>query len=878
MLQSGHSRQIRQTRARRAAKWLTLGCLGGSLTASGGEPSALVEVPVTLTISGGASLGNYEAGFNWALTRLLKEIRRSGGFTVGKGGLLGSANTSEVHYAPQLNSVTGASAGSINSLLTAIAWCQNAEADAQETLTDNLYWHVWTNIGISDLFPSNMSCEAYRQDMLERHGPSCDARYAQAPELKKLCRERLLARVTCDGASPYRVDGSKLPTDQGGLLTRNGFAPAEAFLETELNRPDRYTPGCQVPLGMTTSSTDPILTPLEGDGKGQNLEIETLRYAAMVESYSCPDGLCFTQYQRFVPAAPTFGAEFGVVMDLDGLGFVRATGEPPTSLKLDKVLSVLYASSAFPLAFAPVSTQYLQKDNTYLVDGGVFDNVPLSLAYSMVADEAARGQLPVNGVGGDSVRLLYVDPGRTRDVIVQADRPLSALQAQALKAQARALVRDPAQEPPPTTDKDKPGLSMIMDFFLGDFVSVARSYELQALARFAWDKAPAGWPAGQWNPRLDMSTRFSPVVGQYLEAFGAFMAEPFRQYDYRAGVYDAIHNLSANHCGLVQDAATQEQLTCQLKTMRDLYQHLGKLDGDSRYVLNRLCEREFGLGVAFESTTDWKKEGSLISRRLSERAVWLTSDGKNGAKASFDSLVKNLFAGEGQTALDQLMPLEKEALENFDTWLNRTMVLMAGRQRSIESTNSRTSRQVADGLVLASVINESLYRDGFQGAVKYLGNDHLTWDSAVARWILPQQLMFDVRQGGIELGYPLTWISPWGLGIQATGIPLLWSPVTQGAYGGASAAAVWRIPSPSLNRIELGARAMTSWNGVQAGNLPTYPALEANVQVLANQVRLGFLYCPQCNGPDETRFSFRIGFGSFRPLAYWFTRLALEPQ
>ncbi len=55
----------------------------------------------SLVISGGVSLGAYEAGYNWAIIKMLSQIK-----------------TNKRLREPSLRSVTGASAGSINALLS----------------------------------------------------------------------------------------------------------------------------------------------------------------------------------------------------------------------------------------------------------------------------------------------------------------------------------------------------------------------------------------------------------------------------------------------------------------------------------------------------------------------------------------------------------------------------------------------------------------------------------------------------------------------------------------------------------------------------------------------------------------------------------------
>jgi len=88
----------------------------------------------SIVISGGVSLGAYEAGYNWTLMHILSKMH----------------NRKSV-VAPELKSVVGASAGSINALLTAVYWCQREDVTELNTIDDNLYYHTWVDLGIEDL-------------------------------------------------------------------------------------------------------------------------------------------------------------------------------------------------------------------------------------------------------------------------------------------------------------------------------------------------------------------------------------------------------------------------------------------------------------------------------------------------------------------------------------------------------------------------------------------------------------------------------------------------------------------------------------------------------------------------------------------------------
>ena len=79
---------------------------------AGADKNQQVPQRYVMTISGGISLGAYEAGFNWALLRYLKKHRAA---SVQPGSRPGAA---------ELVAATGASAGNINAFLTAVGWCQ----------------------------------------------------------------------------------------------------------------------------------------------------------------------------------------------------------------------------------------------------------------------------------------------------------------------------------------------------------------------------------------------------------------------------------------------------------------------------------------------------------------------------------------------------------------------------------------------------------------------------------------------------------------------------------------------------------------------------------------------------------------------------------
>ncbi len=86
----------------------------------------------SMVISGGVSLGAYEAGYNWTMINLLKKLKYT-----------------PFNIDPKLLSIAGASAGSINALISAIYWCQ--KDNIKNEVGNNLFFNTWVDIGLEDL-------------------------------------------------------------------------------------------------------------------------------------------------------------------------------------------------------------------------------------------------------------------------------------------------------------------------------------------------------------------------------------------------------------------------------------------------------------------------------------------------------------------------------------------------------------------------------------------------------------------------------------------------------------------------------------------------------------------------------------------------------
>ncbi len=140
------------------------------------------KIKSSIVISGGVSLGAYESGYNWALIKLVNKVRATNKLVE-----------------PDLRSIAGASAGAINSALSAIYWCQKDAIPLKNTVDDNLFYDTWVNLGIEDLIipgkdPNNKSTLFSRRALVEKGKMIVE--HMEQPIYRKNCEIPLGIAVT----------------------------------------------------------------------------------------------------------------------------------------------------------------------------------------------------------------------------------------------------------------------------------------------------------------------------------------------------------------------------------------------------------------------------------------------------------------------------------------------------------------------------------------------------------------------------------------------------------------------------------------------------------------------------------------------------------
>ncbi|MEM6532976.1 MAG: patatin-like phospholipase family protein [Myxococcota bacterium] len=223
------------------------------------------------------------------------------------------------------------------------------------------------------------------------------------------------------------------------------------------------------------------------------------------------------------------------------LPFVSDTEDDAELAKnFDHVRDLIFASMAFPLAFAPKELRHCMtvpsgSDNTpgdtrcdgerivtdLFVDGGIFDNFPLRLAF----DRANLGLIPVgpghlgwrdldrprpNGIAdgyAGHVNYVYIDPRR------------KAVPPKPVKA--GEMMKKIGQEQ---------NVFGLLEELAGSIVTSAQAKELYTLVE----------QTAALREGMRLTSVHFPHASGYLGAFLGFFDDDFRHYDFYLGMYDAM--------------------------------------------------------------------------------------------------------------------------------------------------------------------------------------------------------------------------------------------------------------------------------------------------------------------------------------------------
>lgn len=611
---------------------------------------------ISLAISGGASMGAYEAGLIWGLVEALRQME----------------NTEEDSLGGErrpiaLTSIAGTSAGGINTLLAALAWSVNPEDEGGFTnrIDDNIFRDVWLTPDVNRLLPPD----------------------ADSPQ--------------------YSADDA--------LLSRKDLIEVARDVSKKWHRPGSFRPGLRLPLGFTVTRVRPETMFVSGV-KVYNqrfyipFELQTQADGSVKFFFDPHDYPSLVDPAMILMPWPADAAPFSI-SDQQVEDALMTTSAFPGGFGRKRLKYC--RKKAFPTADAQVASPALDSGDgqdselicpdgyelteAEFADGGLFDNLPIGLARALAESSRLQKEMPL------PVKYVYLDPERERykapvlgdnracagqnppDACRQLTYNLAA-EAEVLggaigTARKYELYREltsdnwrlnlsqlsrkladiidadqidvPCDAVLPYFDRNMPCSDRLR--FAARLLELTHSYRItpiipplsaqalldegiattcappsedadpdvvsqcdvdaprlrNQLATVLADLAPEVIPQKE-NLRKDIwrsarsidsdrsihvTTRGNPITGLLLGSFGAFFEYKFREFDYYVGVYDAVMVITNNQCTgnyPLRDQQAQRS-TCRDRLSEHLYRLLGVADNPkSSYVFALMAKQEFG--------------------------------------------------------------------------------------------------------------------------------------------------------------------------------------------------------------------------------------------------------------------------------------------
>jgi len=566
-------------------------------------------VDFSMIISGGVSLGAYEAGYNWAMVKMLSSIRDKA-----------------ESIRPELQSVAGASAGSINALITAIYWCQKESVPYNNSIDNNLFYETWVNLGIEDLL----------------------------------------------------IKG-KSQINKSTLFTRKALEKKGQNIVAHMKK-SIFRKGCSVPLGISVTKAEPMIEEFAG------IKIKNQHFSAPF-TLKEQGGKVIVENKR-MPESTDFYISI-----------------PGVEKSREKIIDVLFASSAFPGAFKQVQLDYIYNNKrykSYFIDGGAYDNVPLQLAIEL---------------NPKANSFVFIDPSNMRkeppskNTDEQERRPVGFLSANGI-----------------------PLLSSLEIF---------QSMKLyQAINKYFRHKP---------QNTLMLSSRYHPITGKFIEHFGAFLDKNFRIYDYHVGVYDAI-----NHLAVELKKKNHFSSLSQVQLMDQLKENLDMKKGSESLVAYKLFRDIEYLGKSPQKNSRFGTIYHAFNKKLND----LSRYDIDNFKIFLDKLDINYLEHNNRSFIVR-------AKKNIDDWYKRPLRYIINRITTLENDRADVYDDysvVATSASIAAWFGSSFVKekDGFDlFPINAPRDEGKEWLRTLLRFV-PNEFSSDMKNGGFSMAYSSYWYKDLG--------------------------------------------------------------------------------------------------------------------
>jgi len=923
------------------AAFLALAFVGISSAALADAIPQVQPQRFSIAISGGASKGAYEAGLNWAILQFGAQSAEIDPELGGRGRGFEAA------------SFAGASAGAINSLLSGLTWCLRPEQESgvANNISENFFRDVWLKPDVNRLLPEIATSDIYMADdaLLSRRDLIDAARDLRnrwhQPSFRPGCRVPLGVTVT-------RVEPALLEVGEVGVQNQRFYIPFELrvddtgrvgfFLDpadyprlndsamilipTQAGEAPFSITDDQVEAAVMTSAAFPLafgrkrltycrLNRITTDARSVD---ETNQSLADAASQTCPEG-----YEL----AKAVFADGGLFDNLP-IGIARVLAEshhtdnamPVTYVYLDPnrrrfaMPAVKEVCGDADSSAACESMEYSFGSESELLLGalGTARRYELyreltspawqlnlsellqrfaSQVEQSVPDETCERELPYYSTAPtfstgirDATRLLEL----AYDLVATPITDPFSLD----KLNAAGIVSDcrkPKQEGLEIHAECEVDIPGYRNQLIAAAIAMAKRFD------FYHEEMEQRLRRSGASLRSDRVIRVTslgmPITGSLLESFGAFLDLKFREYDYYAGVYDAVIAAVDIRCNLQYsaDADSERFAICRDRLAESLYRRLVEKDARGRYVFALLARAEFAgnneLRFAYDPMPAEDQDMRLIHEALviALEAGTLHDKSSEGAffveREFFDYLRDNHFTPTPTETGEK--PLLTRIMEDPDRWAyelvtrmtNRQILLEQSAQRIIADRNPQRSYddQEATATIgsMSYILRTATYRhEGFAFSPSVAPKD---WGW---RNVIPYELGFEAGEGDLTA----TWQPTYAL----TSDNLLSVRGTYAFAGGVFRSAADRYDYVSLgfNYTHLVQMPLASSFGFapiyyhylserENRDRTTWGA-ELHMGLFSNRMRIG-LGVRNVDLPEDT-VTFTIGVTDIPGMIYWTTR------
>ncbi len=611
---------------------------------------------LSLAISGGASMGAYEAGLTWGIVEVIRQVDETPELA-----LSGELRPVEI------SSIAGTSAGGINTLLAGLVWAVKPEDEGgfANRIGDNIFRDVWLSPDVNRLLPPQPDSPLYLPDdaLLSRKDLVAVSREVKT-KWKRPGTFRDGMRVPM-GVTVTRVIPDTINLSGVTVLNQRFFIPFE--MQTQKDGSAAFF----FPINDYPALVDPamILMPWTADAQPFSITDQQIEDALMTTS-AFPGGFGRKRLQ-YCRKKNLFAKNQATV---------GAAGK-----KVETSRDELICPEGYELTEAEFA------------DGGLFDNLPLGLSRQLAefSRRHKKTHLPV--------RYIYLDPNRQRytsqesetELACDGDHPPDACRQMAFNigsesvvlggaigtarkyelyreltgdnwrlnlSQLSHVVADVASASKPDRRCDA-----VLPLFggqltcsqrlrhAGRLLELARSYRFapiveplsaealmtagvakscrpsqakdglvsavecqlddrrlrrllaDALADLAVEIAPDDENLSNdirksalsvdSDRRIYVTSRGGPITGTLMSDFGAFLDFKFREYDYFVGIYDAVIVATNEECSRIFPTSindTEIQI-CRDQLSEQLYRSIGVDEHPkARYLFALVAKQEFG--------------------------------------------------------------------------------------------------------------------------------------------------------------------------------------------------------------------------------------------------------------------------------------------